>query len=257
MTTIETKCILRHSCAYAGVADKCNGRCTHLVAMHGASGEGGRVASANVPRDYALLTLANTPIKEAQGDVFKKITAYIKTFTRQFENSDDDRIKSLYLFSESPGTGKTTTAATILNEYLIRHYVGSLKRNKQPLQQPAYFLDVNELQTLFNQFNRPRVPNEIAEPAAARYYTMLKTSKQAPFVVMDDIGVRENCTEAFRGDLHDLINHRVTSRLPSVYTSNIPIDELATIYDARLYDRIRDLCGVVPFEGESKRGFRR
>lgn len=249
-------CLLSNYCNLSIDVDRCTNRCPPFISLHGSSGEGGRIKLANTPLDYRLITVQNSPVRQQQESAYKKVDAYVRTFSRQFQQ-DDEMIKSLYLFSTNPGTGKTTTAAAILNSYIIFNYIGSLKRGEQPLQQPAYFLDVNELQTLFNQFNRPRVPNEIAEPAAARYYTMLKTAKQAPFVIMDDIGVRENCTEAFRGDLHDLINHRVTNRLPSVYTSNIPIDELATIYDARLYDRIRDLCAVVKFDGESKRGFRR
>lgn len=165
------------------------------------------------------------------------------------------RIKSLYLWSESPGTGKTTTAASILNSFIIEHYLGSLKRNLQPLQQPAYFLDVNELQTLYNEFNRSHVPKDIAEKASREYYRRLTAAKQAPFAVYDDIGLR-TATEGFRGDLHSVINHRTANAMPTVFTSNLPIEDMAQVFDARLYDRMRDMCAVLEFGGESKRGRR-
>ncbi|GMK47594.1 hypothetical protein PghCCS26_47240 [Paenibacillus glycanilyticus] len=125
----------------------------------------------------------------------------------------------------------------------------------QPLERPAYFLDVNEWQTDYNAFNRPRVPDEIAAPAAARYYTAQRTAMAAPFLVADDIGVRD-ASEAFRADLHTVINARVAGGLPTVYTSNIPLAELGTLFDRRLADRVRDLCGELTFKGESKRGMR-
>ncbi|MOA50214.1 hypothetical protein D3C78_1732060 [compost metagenome] len=80
----------------------------------------------------------------------------------------------------------------------------------------------------------------------------------APFVVLDDIGVRD-CTEPFRQDLHRIVDARLTGGFPTVYTSNIPMEELNEVFrekPARLVDRVRDMCAVVPFVGVSKRGMR-
>ncbi|ANS49320.1 MULTISPECIES: DNA replication protein [Bacillus cereus group] len=253
------QCILSDHCSLYK-SESCNRQCTSYIALHGHNGNGGRMAATNLPKEYRHLTLLNSPVKDTQPKVYKSIEAYLTTFSRQFEAvaslDPKDKIKSMYLFSEETGTGKTTTAAVILNEWLIRHYIGSLQRNRQSLQVPGYFLDVNEWQTLFNEFNRSNIPKEVSEKAAKEYYRRGSHAKMAPFVVLDDIGVR-SATEAFRGDLHAVINHRVTNGLPTVYTSNIPIDELESVFDRRLYDRVRDLCVVLPFEGESKRGMRR
>lgn len=245
-------CILAQHCTLAG-GEKCNAICPSYVACHGADGLGGRIGAAGVPAEYRRLTLANSPARETQAAAYKIAEAYVGTFMRQFDTAPTERIKSLYLFSHEPGTGKTTTAAALINEYIIRHYIGSLQRNGQPLERPAFFLDVNAWQTDFNAFNRPRVPDHIAEPAASRYYHMQSAASSAPFAVLDDIGVRD-ASEAFRADLHAIINARVTEGLPTVYTSNIPITELTRVFDRRLADRVRDMCGVVPFVGESKRG---
>jgi DNA replication protein DnaC len=252
--TNENNCVLAHGCKLAGT-DACTRNCPHFISMHGRSGNGGRVGAAGTPADYRLLMLANSPARESQPQIYKAIEAYVKTFERQFEEGAA-RIKSLYLFSESPGTGKTTTATVVLNEWLRRHYIGSLQRNRQPLQLAAFFLDVNEHQTLYNEFNRSHVPADIAEKASREYYRRMTAAKQAPFAVYDDIGVRE-ATTGFRGDLHSIINHRTANGMPTVFTSNLPIEDMAKVFDARLYDRMRDQCLELAFGGESKRGKRK
>jgi DNA replication protein DnaC len=251
--THANNCILSSRCKIAGSA-QCNRTCGHFIALHGLSSNGGRLANANAPTDYKLLTLANSPARANQAQVYATIEKYVATFERQFE-PDGNRIKSLYLFSESPGTGKTTTAIAVMNEWIIANYLGAKKRGIQVPLVPAYFLDCNDWQTLFNEFNRSNVPREVAEPASREYYRRMNAAKMAPFVVIDDLGVRD-ATTAFRGDLHSVINHRTTNALPSVFTSNLPIEEMAVVFDSRLYDRVRDQCAVLAFGGESKRGRR-
>jgi DNA replication protein DnaC len=266
--TNATNCILASRCKLAGTAD-CHAKCPAFIALHGMSGASGRVAAANLPADYRLVTLANSPARESQPDVYRMVDAYASTFDRQFV-PDAPRIKSLYLWSESPGTGKTTTAAALVNEWLAQHYIGSLKRGRQALQRPAYFLDVNEWQELYNGFNRKGVPQEIAEQKSRLYYTQMENAMRAQFVVLDDVGVR-SATEGFRGDLHAIINHRVASGLPTIYTSNLPLNsgvaekdkieaykpyDIIDVFGERLYDRMRDMCVELKFDGKSRRGKR-
>jgi DNA replication protein DnaC len=241
-------CVLANVCNLANTTS-CTRFCPHFIAADA------RLKAANVPREYRLITLKNSPVRASEPTVYKTLDAYVKTFIRAFD-APSEPIKSVYLYSPTPGNGKTTTAIALLHEYLIRHYVGSLQRGRQPEQVPVYFLDVNEFQTLFNEFNRSNVPTDVAETASREYYYRYHKAKVAPFVVLDDIGVR-SATEAFRSDLHSIINHRVTNGLTTVYTSNLPIEELARVFDARLYDRVRDMCIVLPFGGESKRGLRK
>ncbi|ATO08502.1 ATP-binding protein [Bacillus velezensis] len=265
--TNENTCVLADGCKAAGT-DACTRHCTHFITMHGASGEGGRSGAAGLPREYRLVTLKNSParaalyIKKREPSVIKESVttmaeAYVKSFERQFDQetgiiSPADRIKSMYLVSEKTGTGKTTTAAALLNEWLRVHYSGSLRRGLTPLQRPAYFLDVNEWQT---EFNLATMAND--DEGMAEFQRKMKLAMSAPFAVLDDIGVRD-CTPAFRGYLHAVINARVTNQLPTIYTSNIALDSLADVFkEKRLADRVGDLCREIEFVGESKRGMRR
>lgn len=249
---MKRNCILseRHKDGCAS----CSATCGHYIALHGLSGKGGRSATTNLPEDYRLVTLANSPARASRPKVYAMLEQYAATFERQFDEGAE-RIKSLYLYSESPGTGKTTSASALLNAWLVEHYLGSLKRNRQPSQQPAYMLDVNAWQELYTGFTRPNIPQDIAEQNSRPYYRQLETAKRVPFVVLDDIGVR-GASEGFRGDLHTIINYRCANGLPTVYTSNLPIEDMAKVFDARLYDRMRDMCLDIHFDGESKRGRR-
>src|SRR5690606_13899956 len=133
--------------------------------------------------DYRNITLKNSPARASQSKVYGMLAAYVSTFKRQFDD-DSPRIKSLYLYSESPGTGKTTTASALLNAWLVEHYLGSLKRNRQALQQPAYFLDVNEMQT---DYNLATMTDD--EAGMKRIRAIIEKSKCAQLMVMDDICV--------------------------------------------------------------------
>ncbi|MDQ0168708.1 DNA replication protein [Paenibacillus tundrae] len=250
-------CILAQHCSLAGGA-QCTKLCPSYIANHGLNGAGGRVGAANLPSGYRGLTLANSPAREGQAGLYRAMDAYVKTFARQFEVEPDEPIKSLYFYSDAPGTGKTTTAAAIIGEYIVRHYIGSIQRNRQALDRPAYFLDVNAWQTLYNEFNRSRVPDDIAEPAARQFYSQMQHAKSAPFAVLDDIGVRD-VTEGFRGDLHAIINHRVTNELVTIFTSNVALKDLNTVFreiTPRLVDRMRAQCIEREFVGISHRGIR-
>lgn len=227
----------------------CPPTCPHKIAMQGLNGKGGRIALAGAPTSYRYLTLSNSPARESQAKAYGLLEKYIATFQRMFD-ADGERIKSLYLFSVSPGTGKTTSAVVALNSYIIENYLGSLKRGIQPSQQPAMFLDINEMQT---KYNLATMTND--EDGLNEIKTIIKRASTVDFLVCDDIGLR-GATDSFRSLVHAIINARTTADKPTVYTSNVPISELATVFDARLADRVRDQCAVIAFEGESKRGRR-
>lgn len=241
------KCILNER--KRGGCSTCDPNCAHRIALHGLSGTGGRIGASGLPKDYRDLTLNTSPVRGEQAKIYGMLDEYVKTFERQFE-AGNERVKSLYLWSESPGTGKTTTASALLNEWLIAHYLGSLKRGQQPSQLPSLFLDVNELQT---RYNLATMTDDKAELDDIK--RLMRKCMDVSFLVCDDVGIR-SATESFKSIVHGIINARTTQSLPTVFTSNLPLDEMAKVFDARLADRMRDMCVVLHYSGESKRGKR-
>ena len=253
---IATKNGVMPACKYAA-GDKCSLLYPEYTSLHGFSGLSGRIGAANIPPHYKLITAQTSPARTGQPKVYRLIDKYVESFKKMFDENlqKKERIKSLYLYSEKSGTGKTATAVALLNEYSIRHFIGSLQRGVQPKQNIAYFLDVNEWQETFVGFNQPNVPQNIANEYSAKFYEQMEMAKNCEFVALDDMAVRTNPSDAFRGKLHSIINHRVNYNLPTIYTSNVPIASLPSIFgEQRLYDRVRDLCLQVDFEGESNRG---
>lgn len=245
---MNNKCIL-DSRKKGGCATCSYEMCAHRIAMHGLNGTGGRVGAAGAPSDYKYLTLGNSPAREGMESLYGILGAYVKTFDRIHEE-DGKRVKSFYFYSKSPGTGKTTTAIALMNEFIMTNYLGALSRGKAPALAPAMYLDMGELQNDYNLATMTSNEKELEEVKAR-----LKRASNVPFLVMDDVGLR-SATESFRTLLHGVINRRATNSLPTIYTSNVPLEEFIRIYDARVYDRARDMCQEVEFKGTSKRGKR-
>src|SRR5690625_2983199 len=239
-----SKCILSEyrtdKCA------SCSHICPHRIALHGLDGKSGRIGNAGLPADYRGITLANSHAREGQAEIYGFLRQYVETFSR----TDGEPIKSLYLWSESPGTGKTTTASALISEWIARDYLGAIKRGEQPRQVSAAFLDVNSFQT---EYNLATMTND--DEGIAMIGATIKRLQIIPFVVLDDVGTRSS-TEAFTSYVHAIINARTSNNLPTVYTSNLPLESMRTIFTDRLYDRIRDQCATIHFEGSSKRGRR-
>lgn len=226
--------------------DNCTQLCEHRIALHGLTGDTGRVGGVGLPLDYQNVTLGNSPVKASQPKIYDMLGKYVETFRR----TTGERVKSLYLWSESPGTGKTTTASAIINGWIASEYLTAIKDGRQPEYTNAAFLDVNEFQTSYNLSTMSN-----SDEGIQKITDEIQRLQIADFAVLDDVGIR-SATDSFKSLVHMIINHRTTYGKPTVYTSNLALKEMEQVFDARLYDRMRDQCAEIHFDGTSKRGRR-
>ena len=185
--------------------------------------------------------------------------AYVKTFRRAFE-ADSDAIKSVYIYSPTAGNGKTTTAVALLHEWIIRQYVGALQAEQQPIQQPGYFLSLNELQQIHKRMYSPGSQAKRDE-VGDEFYRRMERAKKSPYLIIDDIGVRA-ASASFLSKIYDLMNYRTSEGLPTCFTSNKSLEQLAELFltedpEGKVVSRISDRCVILRFDSTSKRGMRK
>ncbi len=246
------KCLLAVKCKKVGDPGQCNELCYPYVRFHGEKGNGGVQGVANIPKAYRRSLASNLPFKDDNPGAYKTVSIYAKKPDKMVDDN-----KGLYLFGipnktnpKGCGNGKTTAATAILNEYLIARVILDVKKERRIDDVPGLFVNASKFQNLFNsQF---RGTKEMQEQATEKYYRFKKLMTRVPLLVLDDIGIRD-ATEAFRNEFHEVIDDRVNEEIPTIYTSNVPIYDLARILDERIASRIDGTTIPVGFKGEDKR----
>lgn len=150
----------------------------------------------------------------------KMVNQYIMQY-EQFR----DKGMGLYIHSGTKGSGKTMLACCVINE-IAKRYKGNVK-----------FINVLD----FLDMTKKGFKGENEE---------INAIKQASLLVMYDIGV-QMAKEWVDTVFYHLINKRYANRLPTIYTSNIPIEVLHM--DDRITDRIESTTFPVKLPEESIR----
>jgi len=125
------------------------------------------------------------------------------------------------------GCGKTHLAAAIAN-YLLK------------AGHPAFFIVVPDLLDHLRSTFSPE--SEIS------YDELFDRVRNAPLLILDDLGTQSSTTWA-QDKLFQIINHRFNARMPMVFTTNTPMEELPDRLRTRLTDKA--LCQVC-LVGESQ-----
>lgn len=131
----------------------------------------------------------------------------------------------LYIYSGIKGSGKTMLACCLLNE-ITKRYKGVVKF-------------VNILDFL-----------EMTKKGFSGDDEDVNNIRHAGLLVVDDIGVQMS-KEWIDTVLYSLVNDRYVNRLPTIYTSNIPVNRLKM--DDRITDRIESTTYSVQLPEESIR----
>jgi DNA replication protein DnaC len=245
-------CRLSTRCKLAG-SDRCNVLCPPFMLLHGLEGNTGLWRGRNVPPKYKDCFLDNLPIKADNPVAYAWTHRYIGNILENVENG-----LGLFFYSVpnatnrlGTGTGKTSAAITILNEYLIARTIQHSKGEKVIDGLPGLFYKMSEFQNIYNsQF---RGTPEMQDEASRKYYRVKKLLMTVELLVLDDIGVRQKITDAFENELTEVIDARDTNVLTTIYTSNLPIEKLADTVGDRIASRIEGMCEKVAFKGQDHR----
>lgn len=253
MEVIREKCLLAHKCKKAGDPAQCTPLCLPFTKLQGETGTGGLWGLADIPKTYGFMVAGQLPFKESNPAAYEVVVRYCNHVLDFVQ----EQKMGLYLYSipnkgnpKGTGTGKTTAATAVLNEYLVARVIQHIKKEKNINTVPALFISVPRFQNTFNkQFRGPR---EIQEEASLKYYRLKERMMEAELLVLDDIGIRES-TVAFNGEFYEVIDERAVEERATILTSNEPLEVIVDRYDERTASRIEGFTVPVKFFGKDFR----
>lgn len=248
----SNQCKFKRTCMNKDT-DKCNKHCYPFVMLHGTGGNAGFWGALNVPNRYKECLIENLPIGEDNPNVLAVVNKYIGNI----DHYVNEKNIGLFLFSIpdatnrfGTGTGKTTTAITVLNEFVIDQVRRHVRGEKGLTKNPALFVKASEFQNIYNgQF---RGNYDLQQATSDTYYRFKKRMKDVDLLVIDDIAVRDT-TDAFKNELFEIIDHRSTYDKTTIFTSNLPIEKVAEVLGDRIASRIEGMCYMLGLKGKDHR----
>lgn len=156
----------------------------------------------------------------------RKISSAMKSYVEYISEPGREK-KGLLLYGDV-GTGKSFMAACIANELDRRGYI-------------THMTDCG------------RIIRDMWHETDKRGY--IERYNKVELLVLDDLGA-EMSTAYQTEQVFHIIDCRCNAGLPTIITTNVPIDEIKKPKDtekARIYDRVLKMCHPVKMEGQSRR----
>lgn len=187
--------------------------------------------------------ILNFNAKQGQEAAYNAAVEFINSFTSQEGASRG------IIFSGVAGCGKTHLAAAVANAIIDMYNIPDYNAQKAGEQKiyhddftPARFVSTVEL------FSRIKASYDANEPTM----TVVRPYQRAMLTVIDDLGT-EKPTEWAKERLFEIVDYRYSAELPMVITTNqIPIELKKQIGD-RTYDRLREMCKLIPITAPGQR----
>lgn len=250
--TIYGDCMLSTTCRAAGNPEHCHQLCYGWRYFHGADGTKGIWGAAEIPKLYGRIRVDELPFQKENLGAYNAVKKYCNNIMRYGEKG-----RGLYLYSipnpdnpKGTGTGKTTAAVAILNEFLVARVAEHIRNVRRVDDIPGLFVNISKYQNLYNgQF---RGIKSQQEEASRKFYERKEYLITVDLLVLDDIGVR-GATEAFMNEVYEVIDERASEQRATIFTSNVPLGAIAASLDDRIASRIEGMVFPVPFEGRDHR----
>ena len=166
-------------------------------------------------------------------------------YAEEFDLDNPTGHRSLILYSPKPGAGKTHLMVAVAN-YVIDHWNGEPGQIFRPIvfeKGPGLVRRIRATYNLRDRDNYHEREEDI--------YNELRGAK---LLLLDDVG-KEKPSDFTRELYWYLIDERVTSGLPVVMTSRLPLDSLAELMGEDTVDRLYGMTGgrIETLAGESYR----
>jgi len=140
-------------------------------------------------------------------------------------------VENLFLYGPV-GTGKTHLCSSIAN-YVLQAGINVI------------YIKISQLLDLIREYKFSRDWDEQGQQK-------LKTLYRVDLLIIDDLGT-ETSTDFVREQLLLLLDERNNYRLPWVISTNLTPNEIGTMYEDRLSDRMLATSQILKFTGESVR----
>lgn len=162
---------------------------------------------SNIPKEYRCSILSSIDTKSYVGDDLQKLNNVFR---------DIQNIPNIVMFNKNKGIGKTRTGITLLTEFIIANAMSCDFEN--PIGLYVKFGSWSNMVREQYQFNDSDYSKRVAK--ATRWM------KKVPLLLLDDIGSGRT-TDIIRDLTYDIIDYRKENMLPTIYTSNMTMEEMS------------------------------
>lgn len=169
-----------------------------------------RRSRSGMPLEYVYCTGKSIDWGKYGNEDISKQKKIVNAFVINFAKFQREG-RGLYFYSDTKGSGKTMIACAVANEILKTHDI-SVK-----------FINVTDYIELVK-----------AKDDASR--GNIKAILEAGLLILDDVGAQVENKEWITTALFRLIDRRYTNHYPTIFTSNVRMEDLKT--DSRISDRI-------------------
>lgn len=187
------------------------------------------INSSNIPDEYKeKKVLYPQQVDYGSFVTLKKIQQDITSFVASG--------RTLYLWSNNLGNGKTSFAVKMLKTFLAMRCIGNRFADLAYfIYTPTFLLDMKNFKQEEEREN------------------LINAVMNRELVVVDDLGAVQG-SQYDLTTLSTLIDRRYSNRLSTIYTSNLSISALSSCIGSRLADRIASDI-VIELKGSSRRSY--